>query len=464
MSKPGSTEVQPRCLVTVVGTGKRVDLAVPADAPIAEYADLLARLVGQESDEALPPTWSLAPVGSPPLPVTSSLAGAGIVDGSVLYLRDVLDGEADEPVVRSVWEVVSELGRSGRGPRWDIRARGRAAMLLGAGWMLVFLGYLGVVGHSRFLVAMLAAVIGIGLAITARLLQPYPRVLPHHLRTLLGCAVVPCMTVVSLLSLGPPSWDVRHLVYGQIGTVLGLVVALVAVPGVMLAAVTLLVVAAGTMTTLVIALGATPSATAATAVTVGTLFLAVAPRTAGLLTAASWLRMSSPTVEPDADPDRLGDRVLRAQRTLVLLMGVTSAYVAVALLVLTRDTSVFSLALAAVAVVALLVRAGTFEFTTEAIGPVVAAMAGAFGLFAALGHWTATEPLVLPLALLAGVVAVSVGVPVLLWRSGTGGVDDNRHQRSPMRALLTTCQLLLPPLLLGVYDVYALLWNLGRSF
>ncbi|MFJ6199219.1 EsaB/YukD family protein [Micromonospora sp. NPDC092111] len=464
MSKPGNTDIQPRCLVTVVGTRNRVDLAVPANAPIAEYADLLARLVGQESNEALPPAWSLAPTGAPPLPVTSSLASAGIVDGAVLYLRDVLDGEADEPVVRSVWEVVSDLGTSGRGPRWDIRAKGRAAMLLGAAWLVVSLGYLGIAGHGRLLIEVLLAVIGIGFAVAARLLRSYPRVLPRGLRALLGCAVIPCMILVSMLSLGSLEWDVRHLVYAQIGAVLGLVIALVAVPRVLLAAVTLLVVVAGTMTTLALGLGATPAATAATAVTAGTLFLAVAPRVAGLLTAASWLRMSSPSVEPEADPDMLGNRIVRAQHTLVLLVGATSAIVAAALLVLTRNTSAFSLALAAAAVAALVIRAGTFEFTTEAIGPVVAAMAGAFGLFAALDHWSATAPLVLPLTVLAGLVAVSVGLPVLLWRSGTGGIEDTGDRRPRLGVLLTTCQLVLPPLLLGVYGVYGLLWGLGRSF
>jgi hypothetical protein len=463
MSKPGSTEVQPRCRVTVVGTRNRVDLAVPADAPIAEYADLLARLVGQESDEALPPTWSLAPTGSPPLPVTASLAGASIVDGTVLYLRDVLEGEADEPVIRSVWEVVSDLGQSGRGPRWDIRAKGRVTMLLGAGWLLVALAYLGIGGRNRLLVEVLTAVVGIGFAVAARLLRPYPRVLPQGLRVALGCAVIPSMILVSMLSLGRLSWDAEHLVYAEIGALLGLIIALAAVPGVLLATVTLLVVLAGAMTTLVLGLGATPAAAAATAVTAGTLFLTVAPRTAGLLTAASWLRMSSPSVEPQADPEHLADRVVQAQHTLVLLMGVTSAIVAGALLVLTRESSAFSFALAAVAVVALVILAGTFEFLTEAIGPVVAALAGAFGLLATLGHWSATEPLVLPLMLLAGVAAVSVGLPVLLWRAGGGGTEETGDHRSRLRPLLTICQLALPPLLLGVYGVYGLLWGLGGN-
>ncbi|GAA0486383.1 hypothetical protein Ade02nite_10140 [Paractinoplanes deccanensis] len=436
----------------MVGADRRADLAVPSDAPIAEYGDRLAELLGASGDDELPPVWTVAPAGGAPLPVEKSLAAAGIPDGTVLYLRDALAGEGDEPVVRGVWEVVEEVGSAGRGPRWDSRARARAAVLLGAAWLLVTLSLLGFTDHGRSAAGAALAVAGIGFAVTARLLGGHPRVLPGPLRAALGCAVVPAMTVVALITLGPT------LLYAEIGAVVGLLIALSAVPGVLLAAVTLVVAIAGVMTTAVLALGASATAAAATAVTAGVLFLGIAPRTAGMLTAATWLRMSSPSLEPSADPAELAGRVTRAQHTLVLLMAIASAIVAVGLVVVTRDPAPFPLALAGVAVVALLVRAGTFAFTTEAIGPVVAALTGAAGLVAALGHWTATAPLRLPLAALAGVAAIGVAVPSLLWRSAEGPAP------SRLRPLLTLCQLALPPLLLGVYGVYGLLWGLGRDF
>jgi type VII secretion integral membrane protein EccD len=451
-----------RCLVTVVGSHDQVDLAVPAHAPIAEYADLLARLCGQDTDEALPPVWSLALTGTPALPVTTSLADAGIVDGQVLYLRDVLAGEEDEPVVRPVWEIVSDLGQTGPGRRWDTRARGRTAMLLGTCWLLAALTWLAVTGHGGHLVGPLAGVVGIGLAVTARLLRPYPRVLPRGLRVALGSGVVPALVLASILSIPGPHWDGAHLAYGELGALLGLLVALATVPDVRLAAVALLVLLASGVTALVLALGASTAATAGTVVVAGTLFLAVAPQTAGMLTAASWLRMSSPSVQPRADPERLADRVALAHRTLVLLIGAMSAAVAVALLVLTHDATPFSVALAAVATVTLVLRSGTFQFAAEAIGPLLAGLAGSFGLLAALGHWSATRPLVVPLMVLAGVAAVGVGLPVLLWRADArnAGADVRPHR---LRALLTACQLALPPLLLGGYGVYQLLWGLGNQ-
>src|SRR5262245_59605541 len=97
-----------RCRVTVVGAKNRVDLSIPAEAPIAEYADVLARMCGQPHNDALPPVWSLALTGAAPFPLTSSLAAEGIVDGAVLYLHDTAAGEEREPVVHSVWELVTE--------------------------------------------------------------------------------------------------------------------------------------------------------------------------------------------------------------------------------------------------------------------------------------------------------------------------------------------------------------------
>src|SRR5689334_1952200 len=112
--------------VTVVGARKKVDLAIPSDAPIVEYSDRLARLCEQEESDELPPVWSLARVGAGPMPVTSSLADEGVTDGTVLYLRDVVAGEEDEPVVHSVWELVTGDGPDERGSRWDVRSWARA--------------------------------------------------------------------------------------------------------------------------------------------------------------------------------------------------------------------------------------------------------------------------------------------------------------------------------------------------
>ncbi|NMO54018.1 hypothetical protein HH310_22900 [Actinoplanes sp. TBRC 11911] len=446
-----------RCRVTVVGVENRVDVAIPADAPIAQYNDLLARLVGQPEDDALPPVWSLAPIGAPAFAITSSLAGQGVEDGAVLYLRDTLAGEDQEPVVRSVWEVVADLGENG--VRWDARAIGRTAVVLGAFWLAAAIVYAGFSGHSGLATSAVAAVVAVGLAVLARVTRSHPRVLPEPLRTVFGCAAIPGIAAVAVLAPGHLAVDATHLIYFAVGVFLGFVVALAAVPGVLLATLTLLAGVAGILLAVLVAAHATASAVAATVVVAGVLFLAVAPRAAGVLVAASWLSISSATVEPDADPDRLAGQVTLARRVLVLLVAVPSVAVGAGLVVLTRLFDPFTMAVAIVATVVLLVRTGTFERATEAIVPAIAATTGIFALLTLLDRSAATQAYVLPALLLVGVIAIGAGLPVLLWGAGVKPGDGDKPSR--LSPLLTVGQIMLPALLLGVYGLYDTLWHLG---
>src|ERR1700722_19642994 len=118
------------CRVTVVGETRRVDLAVPAQAPIAEFISTLAGLCAQDDDAAFPAVWSLAVPGRAPFPLHASLDQAGVLDGQVLYLRDLAAGEANEPVVLDIAEAVEEatdeLGR------WAWTPRSRDVTMLAA--------------------------------------------------------------------------------------------------------------------------------------------------------------------------------------------------------------------------------------------------------------------------------------------------------------------------------------------
>ncbi|MEV4346929.1 type VII secretion integral membrane protein EccD [Actinoplanes sp. NPDC049596] len=446
--------------MTVVGAQNRVDLAVPAGAPIAEYTDELARLCGQPEDDALPPAWSLAPAGAAPFPLSSSLAEQGVEDGAVLYLRDTLAGEEVEPVVHSVWELVSEYAGDGRGALWNARSAARLFLLLGALWLVAAVGYLGLAGFRGSTLAILAGLAGVGVAVLARLLRAHPRVLPDGMRTLLGCAAVPCTALAALFAPGDPALDLTHLTYVEIGLVVGLIIALIAVPDVMLGAVTLLVAIAGVLLAVLGLLHASVAAIAATVVVAGVLFLSAAPRTAGLLVATSWLSMSSPTLEPDADPDRLSERVDLAHRVLTVLVGVTSLAVGVALIVLNRAFNPFTLAVAVVATVVLFVRTTSFRFTSEAIGPVVAAVAGLFGLLTLPAHSAVGNAFVMPILFLGGLIAIGTSLPMLLWRADRAPAEPDRPSR--FAPLLTIGQIALPALLLGVYGLYGTLWDLGR--
>lgn len=78
-----------RTLVTVVGSRKRVNLAVPSDAPISHLVDTLAQKCGEPLGGV---TWALASSGSGTLPADRTLHDCGVNDGEVLYLAS--DGDA----------------------------------------------------------------------------------------------------------------------------------------------------------------------------------------------------------------------------------------------------------------------------------------------------------------------------------------------------------------------------------
>ena len=107
-----------RSRVTVIGARRRVDVALPAGAPIGEYSAGLAGLCGQDSHRALPPAWSLAVAGAAPLPLSASLADSGVVDGQVLYLRDLARHLGEEMTVEDIPELIAGEAESQRRGGW----------------------------------------------------------------------------------------------------------------------------------------------------------------------------------------------------------------------------------------------------------------------------------------------------------------------------------------------------------
>ncbi|NUK63376.1 type VII secretion integral membrane protein EccD [Streptomyces lunaelactis] len=97
------------CRLTVRAPSVSVDLAVPADVPVADLLPTLLRYVGEEAEEAGldHAGWVLQQLGGAPLDEETTLAHAGFADGAVLYLRphtealpearldDLVDGIAD---------------------------------------------------------------------------------------------------------------------------------------------------------------------------------------------------------------------------------------------------------------------------------------------------------------------------------------------------------------------------------
>ncbi|MFQ6850434.1 type VII secretion integral membrane protein EccD [Streptomyces sp. 35M1] len=97
------------CRLTVRAPSVTIDLAVPADVPVADLLPTLLRYVGEETEEAGldHAGWVLQRLGDAPLDEETTLARAGLADGAVLHLRphtealpearldDLVDGMAE---------------------------------------------------------------------------------------------------------------------------------------------------------------------------------------------------------------------------------------------------------------------------------------------------------------------------------------------------------------------------------
>ncbi|MDQ3628070.1 MAG: type VII secretion integral membrane protein EccD [Actinomycetota bacterium] len=73
--------------VTVVNGTRKVDLALPSTLPVADVVPQVMRYCVAGEGAGDPSTWSLARLGGTPLPLTQTLAEAGVLDGEILELR-----------------------------------------------------------------------------------------------------------------------------------------------------------------------------------------------------------------------------------------------------------------------------------------------------------------------------------------------------------------------------------------
>jgi type VII secretion integral membrane protein EccD len=119
------------CRVTVVGPRKRVDLALPANAPFAELFPGIAHFAGLDAAAiaGAPEGWSLQRLGEPPFEPPVTPAQAGVADGELLYLRPWLTAL---PAAGSD-DIADDIAGVHDGPgRWEARDGRRVALGAGA--------------------------------------------------------------------------------------------------------------------------------------------------------------------------------------------------------------------------------------------------------------------------------------------------------------------------------------------
>jgi type VII secretion integral membrane protein EccD len=334
------------CRLTVRAPSVSVDLAVPADVPVADLLPTLLRYVGEETEEAGldHAGWVLQRLGDPPLDEETTLARAGLADGAVLYLRPHTEALPEARLDDLVDGIADTAGR--RLHTWSPEAArgllvGTAVATVAAALALVI--WPGATGTSR---AACAAVTGLLLLAGA---GSASRAVGDRLSaTALGLLVAPCLALAGWLLpggdlTGPDAARVvgaRLLAAGAAGAggaVLALAATAVGAPALLATAVVSVAVAiAGAL------MGYTdldvPAAVALVATFVALSAGAVAPfafKLAGMRLPA--LPSSASQLQEGIDPYAGGDvaeRTMLAGRWVTALFAATGIVAAAALVVL----------------------------------------------------------------------------------------------------------------------------------
>lgn len=438
------------CRVTVVGERRRVDLTVPARAPIAEYISTVAGLCEQDDDASFPAVWSLAAPGHGPLPLQASLDQAGVLDGQVLYLRDLAAGEADEPVVvdiaEAVGEATDELGRWA----WTARSRSVALLAIGACWLVAALILLAARpdGVSPRLLSGLAIGAGLVSAAVASIVTRQERPVPAPAGLVLALSVVAELAVGGGFLAGHPT---PVAVAG--GAAAGCFLAFLAVRDLMILPLPVLAVITLALTIVLAGARAGAAQSASVVAIIGLTLMAVAPHWAAQAVAYPQLTGGVPGAG-----DGVQDQVRRAWLLLAVWSTLVGLLTAADLVLLTTFPGWYAQALAGGAGLVLVLGAGTYGQLTQVIPNAVAGAAGLLALLLEL-------PARLHLAPLAGPLAAMVAGLLILSATFARGPADGQPAAGPgglSRASMLLLRAICVALMIGSFGVFSELLSLGH--
>ena len=456
-----------RSRVTVVGAGKRVDLALPSNTPIGEYVPALARLCGQPTGAVMPPVWSLATADSQPLPVETSLAEAHVLDGQVLYLRDVGRDPGAAPGVEDIDELVAdeaERYRRGSAPH------GLVTMALGLVWLMVTaLATLQRSGAARVSTAIVLLLAGASAVAIGWVLHQLPTPVPKPLCLAVALGALPCLAAAGAL-FGQSLYGREFRWAGAIaGANVSTLMILAAVPEAVIVALELPLALAAMLAPVLSLVHADGTQVAAAAAVSALALVSVAKPLAGAVTAWSGkLPRSGPSMAQAATA-----LVVRARQLLAVILLGPVVSLGIALPVLAATCRPYPVALVVVTSVALLVRARAVQFTSEVA---MLSAAGCVGLFATVaafaGRYLSAWPATAVLAT-AGLVILGAGIAATVLRRpapaagedptlGLGGPVDNPDRFRWLDVIGVMCNIASACLAMGVFGVFGDLFGMGR--
>jgi len=437
------------CRVTVVGEKRRVDFTVPARAPIAEYVSTLAGLCGQDDDASFPAVWSLAVAGRAPFPLQASLDQTGVLDGQVLYLRDLAAGEADDPVVLDIAEAVEEatdeLGRWA----WTPRNRAVTGLAAGACWLVAALIVLAVRpdGTSLRLLSGLAIGAGLASAAVAAVITRRREPVPAPLGLALALSVIAELAVGGGFLAGHPT-----VATVADGAAVGCFLAFLAVRDALTLPLPVFAVVTLVLSVFLTAVRAGAAQSASVIAVVGLALLAGGPQWTGRLVASPFGKAAM-----DGAGD-VQDQVRRAWLLLAVWSTLAGLLTAADLVLLTTFPGWFAQALAGCAGLTLVLDAGSYRQLTEVIPNAAAGAAGLLALMLELPARVHLPPWSGPLA------ASAVGLAILgaaFARPAVGerlAREPRRFTRGAVFVLRTVCVALM----IGSFGVFGELQSLGH--
>ncbi|WP_306204568.1 EsaB/YukD family protein [Actinoplanes sp. RD1] len=443
--------------VTVVGTYRSADIALPSLSPLGEFTARLAELCGQDTNDQLPPVWTLSRPDTGPLGLDTSLLQAGVVDGEVLYLYDLAGGAVDSPIVMDIDEIVAEETEELR-----LRSVHPGPVVIGVGLLLlvataVLAGWRydadtgSAVGLTAGGLALLGAAWGVRQKESAT---------PPLLIQLIALAAVPVLAGAGALiaeGLAGSAWA-----GAAVGANIAAVMAIATLGDVLIVAVELWLAVGGGLVALTAGLesDAVESSAVVAAVAIG--MLAIARRLAATVTV--WGQKLPRGRQPFAEATTgLVDR--SAQITAVVMAGPVVA-LAVAVPVLAFSGRAFAIVLAWVCCLVLFTRSRIAAFTAEMWILGVTTALTFFSLLAAVTDTLApaTGSLLLVgsglIVVLAG-IGLSVLVPPRTRHTGSGPKPPVRRSRSEVVGAASA--LVIAPLTIGVFGVLGHLVTVGRT-
>jgi len=434
------------CRLTLVGTRRRLDLVLPADVPVADYLRDVVTLLDEPFDDPRLRGLALGRLGSEPLPADRSLADAGVVDGDVLYLRDVRRAEAPSRV-EDVIEAVQDRVELDPGLwRPDLRVR---LALSAAGLVSLVLAALLVAGEVDRgpAVALWPAAGALLLLAAARVLER----VRHRPAAAAGSAAAswpPAAAAGALAGAGSTAGGVGG---AAVGLLAALALSAVAAPAVRPVATGVLpgaaltgAVAAGAL------LGLEERSAAGLGALVGVLLLGLLPRLAvgagGLATLDDAALSGASFTAEDVD-----GVVRTAHRVLTWSVVSTCLALLACLVVLGTDRSGWARALAVLVAVLLLLRARGLVLARQVVPPLAAGAAALLLTGLATLVRDVAEP---DRAVLAAAVLGAAVLALVL----AGGVDLRLPTATRVRRLLDRAERLLVlaavPVLAGLLGLY----------